>query len=468
MTTTAPQSPRLITAASSPARPSEDPSSSAAVALLHLQAELRKAKTLAELGYFIANEARAALRAQQIVVLSRGGATELTVQVISSLTSVDRSSPLVQWFESLPKSLAKDSQLNKICEFEASAYAGTFATIVNNYPLRHILWVPLCAPDGPVVGGLILTRTVPWGEQDIKIVNYLSGAFSHAWCALAPQRKGALAKRLLTRRSALIASVIAACVLMLPVPMTALAPVEIGPRETAVVTPGIEGVVASVEVEPNAAVKAGQVLVTLNDTNLRNRAEIAEREVLVADAKYKKAAQLAFVDLRGRHEMAIARSELDLKLAERDYARELLQRTRIRAEHDGVAFFADKRDLIGKPVNVGEKLMEVANPASSEFRIELPVADAIVLHENARVKVFLDSDPLKPVEARLVRAAYKAAPREAQQFAFRLVAQAAEPQPAARLRLGMRGTAQIYSDRVPLGFYLFRRPIAAARQWSGL
>lgn len=252
-----------------------------------------------------------------------------------------------------------------------------------------------------------------------------------------------------------------------PVPMTALAPVEIGPRETFVVTPGVEGIVRSIEVEPNAEVKAGQVLATLNDTAPRNRAEIAEREVLVADTKYRKTAQLAFVDARGRHEMAIARAELDLKIAERDYARELLQRTEIRAERDGVAFFADKKDLIGKPVTVGEKLMEIANPVSSEFRIELPVADAIVLRDNARVKIFLNSDPLNPVEARLVRASYKAAAREAQQFAFRLIAEATEPGTTAP-RLGMRGTAQIYSDRVPLGFYLFRRPIAAARQWSGL
>jgi hypothetical protein len=166
--------------------------------------------------------------------------------------------------------------------------------------------------------------------------------------------------------------------------------------------------------------------------------------------------------------MAIARSELDLKIAERNYARELLQRAEIRAERNGVAFFADKKDLVGKPVVVGEKLMEVADPLSSEFRIELPVADAVVLRDGAYVKVFLDSDPLHPIDAQLLRTSYKAAVREAQQFAFRVVAAATGGVSTAKLRLGMRGTAQIYSDRVPLGFYLFRRPIAAARQWSGL
>ena len=34
-------------------------------------------------------------------------------------------------------------------------------------------------------------------------------------------------------------------------------------------------------------------------------------------------------------------------------------------------------------------------------------------------------------------------------------------------RIGSRGTAQIYGENVSLGFYLFRRPLAAVRQWMG-
>ena len=477
MTSAASQGPRLVgggpqpetTPAASPAAAVTASSDgarqeTAATALLRLQADLRKAASEAELGYFIANEARTALRAQQIAVFTPGVGGRLAVQTVSSLTTVDRASPMVLWLESIPRALSKEGTLDKVREFEAAAMAGQFGSVVETYPLRYLMWVPWLSRDGAALNGMILARATPWSEHDAKIATYLASAFAHAWAAIVKPK----ASRLVTRRSTLLVTAIAACLMAIPVPMTALAPAEIGPRQTTIVTAGIEGVVNSVEVEPNASVTTGQVLVRLNDTSLRNRAAIAEREALVAETKYKKAVQLAFVDARGRHEMAIARSELDLKLAERDYARELLARTEIRAERDGIAFFADKKDLLGKPVSVGEKLMEVADPNSSEFRIELPAADAVVLHERARVKVFLDSDPLNPVEARLVRAAYKAAPREAQQFAFRLVAEVAEDAPAAKLRLGMRGTAQIYSDQVPLGFYLFRRPIAAFRQWSGL
>jgi multidrug efflux pump subunit AcrA (membrane-fusion protein) len=442
-----------------------DRQGAAALALLQLLADMRKTQNLHELGYFIANEMRSALRAQQIVVFDLGTGLELTVHTVSSLTTVDRSSPLVLWFESIVKDLKAAQHLDKIREFEAAAFAGQYAAVQRTYPLRYMLWVPWISRDGTVSNGMLLTRAAPWGDNEIKIASYLARAFALAWSSFGRSSSVSFLPRLMSRRALAVAAGVIAMLLLIPVPMTALAPVEVEASDSFVVTPGVEGVIRTVEVEPNAAVRAGELLVTLNDTVLRNRADIAEREALLADSKYKKAAQLAFIDARGRHEMAVARSELDLKLAELDYARQLLQRTEIRAERDGVAFFADKRDLVGKPVVVGEKLMEVANPATSQFRIELPVADAIVLRDQARVKVFLDSDPLNPVEAKLVRAAYKAAPREAQQFAYRLVAQADAPQ---TVRLGMRGTAQIYSDRVPLGFYLFRRPIAAARQWSGI
>ena len=37
----------------------------------------------------------------------------------------------------------------------------------------------------------------------------------------------------------------------------------------------------------------------------------------------------------------------------------------------------------------------------------------------------------------------------------------------ATVRIGLRGTAKIYGDRVLLGYYLFRRPLATLRGWTG-
>ncbi|EPN71275.1 hypothetical protein A235_02736, partial [Pseudomonas syringae pv. actinidiae ICMP 19079] len=64
-------------------------------------------------------------------------------------------------------------------------------------------------------------------------------------------------------------------------------------------------------------------------------------------------------------------ARVEQKRAERDYARELLKRSEVRAERDGIAVFADAQRWLGKPVQTGERLLEIADPSQAELRIEL-------------------------------------------------------------------------------------------------
>lgn len=440
----------------------------AAVQLLKLESEMRQVRTPAELAYFMANETRLLTNAQQVAVFSASRRNRQTVSAVSAVAQIDRTSPLVLWFEDLVAALSEGHGLAEPRELDAGAFPTSQPQMRDSYPLRHLLWIPLLDPDGKVIGGLLQARAKPWSEHDIAITRHLAGACAHT--SLALRGSESIYGRplgLLKPRPLFLIAVLMGLMFLTPIPMSALAPVEVAPRDPFIVTAGVDGVIESVLVEPNAPVKKGEPLVRMADTVLKNRFEIAEREVLVAEAKYKKASQLAFVDMRGRHDLALAGAELELKTAERDFARDLLARSVITAGQDGVAVYSDKNELIGRSVAVGEKLMEIADPAATEFRIDLPVSDAIVLSERARVKVFLDADPLNPIETQLVRADFRARPRSGDVVAFRLVA--AGPEGEAKInRLGVRGTAQIYGTQVTLGFYLFRRPISAARQWLGL
>lgn len=439
---------------------------SAAVTLLRLESELRQLRSLKEFQYFVANELRLVTRSQQTFVFLRSRSAKQHVVAVSALTVVDRSAPLITWMEAVVGELAVAHGLGTTHEFDAESFPLPRGIAFPQYPLRFLVWVPFVDLGGQVIGGILQARLQPWTEADLVVSRHLASACGHSLMVLSRRRPGWRLPHWTSRRGMLLAVVGVLASGALPVWMTALAPVEVSPQKALLVTAPVDGVIEHVLVEPNALVKKDQPLVRMADTVLKNRVEIAEREVSVADAKVKKASQLAFVDVRGRHELGLAHAELQLRHAERDYARQLLERSIIKAERDGVAFFTDPKDLVGRPVAVGERLMELADPQRLEFRIDLPVADAIVLNEGARVKVFLDSDPLNPVEARLLRADFQARVRDNQQLAFRLIAERAASD-TRHLRLGVRGTAQVYSDRVPLAFYLFRRPLSAARQWFG-
>ena len=78
--------------------------------------------------------------------------------------------------------------------------------------------------------------------------------------------------------------------------------------------------------------------------------------------------------------------------------------------------------------------------------------------------------PLEPLSARLVQTSYQAVLSPDGIASYRLRARFVieDSARAARLaRIGLRGTAKLFGDRAPLGYYLFRRPLASLRQWTG-
>lgn len=439
----------------------------ALLALLKVEAEVRDADSVRDLILLMANETRKLTRARQIFVVMSGVGKALEVQGVSSIPVVDRSAPLIIFVERLVRAAAKTKALNAIHVLKMPP-AGT-DTVADSYPFRELVWLPLKHKTGTLRGGLVLAREQAWSDQDLVIAGRLSAAFAHALQALRGGQDRNFARKLLTLSRWHIGGTAALLLALgfVRVPLSALAPAEIVARDPFVVAAPIDGVIETIAVDPNHAVAKGDLLVKLADTTLRNRFEVASREVQVAEARLKQSNQIAFSDPRGMHEIGIARAELGLKLAERDFARDLLEKSKIRAQRDGIAMYSDKRDLLGRPVAVGERILEVADAHAFEARIELPVADAITLSQGNRVRLFLDSDPLRPWTATVRRADYKAKVGENDIVSFRVIADVTAEDGRAPPRLGVRGTAQVSGDNVALGYYLFRRPVTALRQWLG-
>ena len=366
-----------------------DPQVAALSQLLRVEAEARQAPTEAALSHLIANETRGLARARQAFVIRQASSRAFKVQTVSSLATVDHNAPVIQWVQRLMLGLRRDKGTSDIAEFALPAYADAADSTTNSYPFPNFLWVPLWSRDEPGRDGVLLARETPWLEADRRIAARLAETYGHA-VLLHRSRPRRMRMRLPLRATTLagLAAVIAAG--FIPVPMTALAPLEVMARDPQTVTMPVEGIIQQVLVEPNAAVVPGQRLVQLVDTIPRNKLELAEREVLVAEAKLEKASSLSFSDARGRHELGIARAELALRTAERDYARALLGKTVIVAAKAGIAVFSDRKELEGKPLAVGEKVMLIADPKAVELKVDLAVADSVVLAPGTRAKAFLD------------------------------------------------------------------------------
>ncbi|WP_244642916.1 efflux RND transporter periplasmic adaptor subunit [Phyllobacterium sp. 628] len=411
----------------------------------------------------IANETPRISRARQVFVFTDKGGHQ-RVGAVSAVGKVERDSPRIRWIESIIAALAKDAGLGEMREFTLPAYCAPDDEEHKTFPYRFLAWFPLKLRDGHVFAGMLLAREVPWNETDIVVVSRLAETYSHAWSALTGERK--LKRRIRLKPLLLGALIVIAAAGFIPVPLTVLAPTEIVPIDPRIVAAPIDGVIESIEVDPNVNVSNGQLLLRMSDTALRNELAVAEQEVNVAEAKLKQVTQGAIADPKMRGDLAVAGTELSLATAKRDYARDLLARTQVTAPEAGVVIYTDKRDWVGRPVSTGERLMEVADPGRIQIRVDVPVADAIAVKAGANVRAFLDSDPLRPMKATVRAVSFEPQMIEGNILAYRIYASLAENQ--AGMRLGIRGTAQISGDKVPLAYYLFRRPIAAIRQRLGL
>lgn len=444
----------------------ETSQSQSLIEFLRLESSARAARTVADLGFVITNETHRLIPYRQAFFCSVNE-TKLRLETISGLASIDRHSPFYDWFAQLGThlvSLKPDGQLITLgCEDVPERLRGEW----HDWLPASLLVVPLTDRDGILLACLILAKEESFSDNEQQTLMVLAQAYGHALAALAGscsifRRIRELAAR---QRFQIAVAAISFIALFLPVRQSSLGPAEVTPLVYSSISSPLDGVIATVLVKPNERVRTGQALFRLDDTTIRNRLESAHRTMGVAKSEEFLSRQKAFVDPQSRGEIATQEARVREKGSTITYIRELLGKMDVRAPSDGVVLFGDPSDWEGKPVVTGERVMMLADESSAGVTIWLSAAEALALEPGRRVRVFLNTDPLRPSEATVVRASYQPVLSPDGIASYRVTAEFTPK--AVRPRLGLKGTAKVYGDRVSLGYYLFRRPIAALRQKLG-
>ncbi|MFJ5395975.1 biotin/lipoyl-binding protein [Pectobacterium parvum] len=422
---------------------------------IHLERLARSAKNSETLAYSMVNDSQRLFGFRHVALVING-----RVRAVTGVSAPDPHAPFVALIERAGKQLVTQKAAEQVTTVRADWFDAQTQNDWQTLSAQEALWVPLKDRQEQLIGGLWYARDLPWQETDRTLIAQLTDAYAHAWLALEPRKawRPGIPK---TKVMIAVAAVIGA--LLIPVRQSVLAPAEVVPLDGRIVTAPLDGVIAEITVKPNQTVKKDDVLVRFDNTTLKAQADVAERALGVAEAEWRSGSQRAFQDADSKSKLDLLSAQVEQKRAELMYANDLLSRSEVRAERNGIAVFADGDRLRGKPVRTGERLMELASPQQAELKIELDVGDAIQFPIEADVALFLDSDPLKRHEATLQRIAYEAALTDRSTLAYRLDARFITDAP----RIGLRGTAKIYGEYVPLGVYLFRRPVAALRKTVG-
>jgi len=442
----------------------------AALVLLQLEDRIRQCTTARELTYLLTNEAIDLLRFEQAFSLRRRKKNDWRLMIASSVTEVSKDAPIAQWVEKLVSAQCTQNGLPENgCVFSLPAYADPDNPITEQYPLREMLWMPVPSPANrdDMPDGLLLTSSTPFTNTQRTLAQRIAQTCGHAYFRLtAPAEK--VKNPIWTRTKLAVAGLLLALIALIPVPLTTLAPAEIVARDPWIVSSQVPGVITDITVKPNSPVSKGDVLFRLNDTEVRSEFEISQRKLAVAQARLLRAEQGATEDGSAKRELAVLRAEVTLAQIELDYAQSNMDKATVTAATDGLVLYSDPQDILGQPVSVGQKIMQIASPDKVQIMLRMPIADAANLQPPMPVKVFLDAQPLDPLHATLDRNAYTAEPDDDGTMIFRAYASINSDATPINPKLGLRGSARISGENVSLFYYIFRRPIIAARQWTGL
>lgn len=441
-----------------------DPLNEGSVALTSLFALLERAGKVSnrtELDFMAVNNTHLLARYTQAVLWTKDdGAIAL-----SGVSTVDRNAPYVQWINKVCECLPRKGARRIVAEDVPPAVAGQWSEWLGS----SVLWVPFAIPSdsGAIpAGGLVFSRDAAWSDREVEPVVAWITAWALTRQAVDPlvrKRRGWKWPRTSIFRLGMLA--LAVSVMCLPVPLSVLAPGELVPAEPLSVRAPLDGVVSQFHVTPNQLVRAGDPLFSFDSIQLTGRLEVANQALATAEIELRQLSQQALADPKARAQLAAARGNVTEKRAELDYLRGQRGRTRVLALEDGVALFDDPHEWIGKPVVTGERIMRIASEHSKEIEAWVALGDAIELQSGSPARLYLSGSPLEPVSGMVRYLAHDATKRPDGGYAYRVRAILESP---TEHRIGLRGTVRLSGDHVTLAFWVFRRPLAAIREFFGI
>lgn len=417
---------------------------------------------LSALGFHILNHTAEFLPYDRAILLAADG----RMIGVSGTATPDQNSGLAEdrcaWVAALqnkPQIVVPDALPRELRERWQSFSAGVKGCAA--------LWVPL----GEGLPGLWLERwnALSWREKELESFLPLAGGYGNFWRRLDSAPGGWLkcCRKKITRRRSFIGALVLLAFLLLPVRLRIVALCEVIPEEPAAIAAKIDGVVERVLARPGEAVAEGQPLVRLEPEVVLQERQSARQALNEAHARYLSARTGALHDPRQRAQLPELANRLRQEQARLALADFRARNLTIPAPISGVAIITDPDEWAGRPVTVGERILVVADPARSRVRIFLPLTDKIDFAPQAPVKVILDNDSAASRSATLRQVAAHASERPGVGGCFFAEADWLDPADSG-LSLGVSGTAVVYGQRVPLAYWLLRRPLAALRRWCGI
>ena len=327
-------------------------------------------------------------------------------------------------------------------------------------------WLPLVA-GGVMHGALLLERWDGdvWVENDLKSLDKIIQAYGSA---LAKFKRHTFFSRKRILKYIIAAVVIVGMVVgyNIPVPYRIVAPCEVIPEDPYSVTAQTNGVIKDVLVKPGDSVTEDQLLISYDKDVAEQELKTYEQEINITYADYERATVQSLQNSQGKSEINLLANKLAQDKTRYMMVLNRLKKMDLYSPQRGVVIMPDWERWEGKPVVVGERIMQIADPARTKVRIGIPVNERLKFKDNLSVSIMLNSNITGSYNAELSYVDISSSISETGVPEYSAEAKW-RTENLAGVSIGMKGTAYINGDDVRFGNWLLRRPIASVRRFFG-
>ncbi|GEM_PF-2745759 len=441
--------------------------------LLVLDEEVRKLTNIREFGFFSTNETHRLMPYHTAYLWQFKDLIGTYLVAQSGTAEIDLHAPANQWVLHTINKIRRTPLENEVHQLDFETFNKntdeTHQTPESDWPdvlPYYMLWCPFLNKSKQLTGGLVFFRETAFTEAEVKMLSWLIESYQYTWLILAQPRKLPSWEIIKQKRYLTGVGIILVCILLFPTRLSIFADGTVVPNKMQMlINSPMQGVIKSFNVKPGDRVKAGQLLLTMDKTDLEAAADVSKKDFLLTQARLRTAINEGFEHKESRLEIPIIQAQLAIDKSNLDYANELLAKTEIKSPISGIVIFESKEDWVGQPVQTGERILVVADPNQVELKIVLPVTNSMSLSIGDKGDFFMYGQfvPL-PVSIKTLGYNAKLMPNKVLSYQFAADFDKSSPLP----QIGAQGTVKIYTHYVPLIYYFLRRPIQAIRGTLGI
>jgi len=381
---------------------------------------------------------------------------------VSGQADYDPNSKTVQTLQELIVDIQNPDQIQTLNEESFSTKKSLYQSMQTERA-HSLLWVPIIF-EGQFLLGLLLERpaNTPWSAEECQLLAHLNRGYAAAWHRFS-SRLTVTPKAKVTLTTVLLSLLLLS--FFIPVPLRVVAPCEVVAKNPILVTAPLNGIVEEMLVNPGDRVAEGDILFVYDKRVPLQELKVAQKQVDIAQSQLNRVMTQGVRDPKALNETAIWQLQLEKEKVKLELAEYQASRLEVKAPAVGVTAFDNPDDWRGRPVQIGERVLLLNDPSYTKIKIWLPESDNIPLISDKPIKIFLNIDPASSYAAKLIYIAQYTSISEKGVPSFDAEADWVE-QPDD-VKIGLKGTAILYGENVPLFYWLLRKPWNTLRRFIG-